>query len=151
MFFKSYKVQNNYIELRFNITKDGEIDIFVQLLKLFELNIGNLLCLCSYDKDIINLALIDGEINVEVVEAKKKFLRTIHLKETNVLIQSIETLKKLLEISNDYDAILVLKSKDEYTETVFVVNDNGHNYIKFNNNMYDKKEIKKKISQILNG
>lgn len=149
MFFKPYKVKNNYIELRFIITRDEEFDIFVQLLNLLELNIGNLLCICSYDKDIINLVLIDDEINVEVVESEKKFLRTIHLKETAVIVKSIKTLKKLIKISNDYDALLIFKSRDEDAETFFVVNDNGHDYIKFDNNKYNKKEIKKKIRQIL--
>ena len=145
---KKFKISKNNVELRFNVTKD--FDVFIKLLNLFNLNIGDTICTCSYDKELIDLIIIDGEVNVEVVETEKKFLRTIRIKETDVNVNSVDTLKKLLKISNDYDAILIFKSMNASNdETVFVISDNGHDYINFNKNEYDKNEIKTKISQIL--
>ena len=146
MVIKRYNVHSNRVELFCDVAEEKNFDSLLELLKLFELNT----CICSYDKDLINLTVINGKVNVEVIEKKTKFFRTIYLKEIEVVINSDDTLKNLLRIVMNYDAMLSIKPKDEpNSKTIFVVNDNGHNYINFDNSKYDLKEIKTKISQIL--
>ena len=139
-------MHTNHIELFCDFDKEQNFDSLLELLKLFDLNN----CICSYDKDLINLTVINGEVNVEIIEKKKKFFRAIYFKEVEIEINSDDTLKNLLQIVINYDAVLCIKSKDEpNSKTILVVNDNGHDYINFDSNKYVLKEIKTKISQIL--
>jgi hypothetical protein len=153
MIFKQFKIEKTLLSkiatMYLYFVEEENSDKLYKILEVFGLSMP-LTCCCSYDKDLINLTISDN-VNVEVMEKEKKFIRTIHLKETDVVVNSVNTLKKLLRISNDYDAILVFKSMDmSNTETVFVVNDNGHDYINFDKNKYDRNKIKEKINQILN-
>lgn len=148
---KKFKMHNRHIELSFDVAKEENFNMFASLLNLFELSIQTTICTCSYGKDLIDVGVNNGEINVEVNANKKKFLRVIHLKDTEVTLNSLNTLKKMLQISRDYDAILTIKSANEADmKAIVVVNDNGNDYINFNENKYNAKEIKAKIIQILN-
>lgn len=154
MIFKQFKIETTLLNkiaiIYLYFVEEKNSDKLYKALEIFGLSMP-LTCCCSYDKDLINLTISNENVNVEVLEKEKKFIRTIHLKETDVVVTSVDTLKKLLKISNDYDALLTFKSMDESnTETVFVVNDNGHDYITFDKNKFDKKDIKTKINQILN-
>lgn len=154
MIFKQFKIEKTLLSkiarMYLYFVEEENSDKLYKVLEVFGLSMP-LTCCCSYDKDLINLTISDDDVNVEILEKEKKFIRTNHLKEIDVVINSVNTLKKLLRISNDYDAILVFKSMDmSNTETVFVVNDNGHDYIDFEKNKYSNKATEAKINQILN-
>ena len=116
---KKYKIFNDHIELYFDLYSDLALNKVVELLNIMELNFSNLICNCLYDQDIIDVNLIDDNIIVTVLQKKKKFIRLIKCKEIEIEVNTIETLKKLFEISNYFDATLTFKSTNGINKSVF--------------------------------
>ena len=151
MFFKSFKVNRNILDSKasvefFWITSDEKnFDLLIKVLEVFELSMP-LSCRCSYDKD--RLIVKQGATSIEVtnLEPKKKF-RVITLQEVKITIVSETVLKDLLRLSNEYDAMLIITSRNEHSKTELIINDNGHDYINFDKSQYDVKEVKKKLAK----
>ena len=146
---KKYKIFNDHIELYFDLYSDLALNKVVELLNIMELNFSNLIFNCLYDQDIIDVNLIDDNIIVTVLQKKKKFIRLIKCKEIEIEVNTIETLKKLFEISNYFDATLTFKSTNGINNsTKFIVNDNGHHYIFFDRNKQKYMDIQIKLKNI---
>lgn len=76
---KKFKMHNRHIELSFDVAKEENFNMFACLLNLFELRIQTTICTCSYDKDLIDVDINNGEVSVEVKT-------DINLPEHNIMI-----------------------------------------------------------------
>lgn len=149
--FKPFRIHGSRakvsIEFSSAISAEEHFDRLIKLLKVFGMRHGRMVCICYHDKDIINLSVKGNDIEINIITGKKPFFRLIRLEEIEVAIDSDKTLKSLLNISNTYDAMLrIVPMKN--SETEMIINDNGKDYINFDNKEYDTGTVKAEIEEI---
>lgn len=136
-----------HVEIPWNVGTERCFDKFIKVLEVFEIGSEQIICTCSYDKDLINLSSSDEGIEVNLITEKKPFIRVIKQKELEVAINSDKMLKDLLEISSEYEAMLSINSKHNSNAEI-IINDNGHDYINFDSSKYDARTVKAEIKKI---
>lgn len=147
MIVKPYKLNKSFVELLYDFSDEKNYDILINIFKIFNLQIAQLVCSCVYDDKKIELSIVDDKVKVGI-EKKRPLIYSINNKEFKVSINSDFMLKQLLEISNNYDVMLSITPIDKITPNV-IINDNGHDYINFDKNEFNVQVIKEELNKLL--
>ena len=147
MIVKPYKLNKSFVELLYDFSDEKNYDILINIFKIFNLQIAQLVCSCVYDDKKIALSIVDDKVKVGI-EKKRPLIYSINNKEFKVSINSDFMLKQLLEISNNYDVILSITPIDKITPNV-IINDNGHDYINFDKNEFNVQVIIEELNKLL--
>lgn len=147
MIVKPYKLNKSFVELLYDFSDEKNYDILINIFKIFNLQIAQLVCSCVYDDKKIALSIVDDKVKVGI-EKKRPLIYSINNKEFKVSINSDFMLKQLLEISNNYDVMLSITPIDKITPNV-IINDNGHDYINFDKNEFNVQVIIEELNKLL--
>lgn len=133
-----------------NFDDSTEFNMFLNLLEIFKLNIGKLVCDIAYDDSSFLIEVQNEEVKVQDKVQKNKFIRAVYLNNMEITINTVKLLKSVLATINHTDAILTFKPTNTYNnKSLIVLNDNGHNYLKYDINSYSYDEVKTKMKTIV--
>ena len=150
MLFKPFRIHrsgaNVSIEFSWIMTAEEHFGRLTELLEMFGMRYGQMVCTCFYDKYVIDLNSGGNGIEINVITGKKHLMDRHG--ELEVAVDSDKTLKDLLNISNTYDVMLTIAPKKN-SKTEMIINDNGDDYINFDNGEFDTKTMKAEIMKMV--
>jgi hypothetical protein len=136
---------NVVVELFWNASDGKYFDRISRMMQVIGMSLP-LNCKCSYDREMLSLVKTQNGIEIEPLKPCKG-IRIVGWQEVDIIIDQDSTFKELLKLSNNHDALLIITS--ETCKSELLINDNGHDFIYFDKNEYDIKDVKEKFKQIL--